>query len=80
MSTTPFAARTPYIEAEAASLRISIVKMSEELMFFISVTGKPSTIYNGSLPPKAVPSPRITTVGEDPGASLLTIFTPEILP
>lgn len=80
MRITPLAALAPYMAVEEASLRISIFSISLALILRISDVIIPSTIYNGSAPPKTEPTPRILTFGVLPGAPLLMIDTPAALP
>ena len=80
ISTTPFAAREPYIAAEEASLSTSIRSISEGLMSFILSEGIPSITYRGSLFPN-VPIPRIRMEVPEPGAPLLcSTVTPDMRP
>jgi hypothetical protein len=50
------------------------------LIFLMSFVIIPSTIYNGSTPPRIEPVPRIRTLGLLPGAPEFIICTPAALP
>ena len=65
-----------------ASFNISIDSMSAGLMSFMfaSVSAKPSTTYNGSVPALMDAEPRIRIVGASPGWLFVNTATPLDLP
>src|SRR5690606_8663047 len=80
--TTPLAAREPYNEVDAASLRIDIFSISSGLILAMSPDmGKPSTTYNGLLPPLTDNCPLILIDIPSPGLpEVCLIWTPANLP
>ena len=81
MITTPFAAREPYREVEAASLRMVKDSISSWLIVFSAPSYcTPSTINKGSVSPFNVPTPRITIPGEEPGPVAEVNCTPVARP
>jgi len=77
---TPAAAREPYIELAAASLRTEIFSISLGFILLISSVGIPSTIIRASLFPIVV-FPRTRIVPPLPGAPELRVtFNPATAP
>ena len=80
MMMTPFAAREPYIEAEAASFSTWIDSMSFGFNSCMpDLVGTPSMMYSGSLS-LSVPIPRIRTVAVPEGLPSAEMFIPGTLP
>src|SRR5690606_13903678 len=81
ISTTPFAAREPYIAADEASFRICMLVISLGERKRILSTGTPSTTYKGSLLPLKDVVPRTRIDISDPGAPFGCVTaTPASLP
>lgn len=78
---TPFEAREPYIEADAASFNTCMLSISLAFSEFKArVVGTPSTIYNGSCEELNEPIPRMRTVPTPLGEPVAVMVMPGTLP